>query len=193
MNRDDFFKFRLCFTGIVTIAIGSLLTWNYFNGGVPSHHLLADKDLPAISNAWGALLLPLLSWFLLYRIQKKAFEKNSRQTSSPQALKTELYGFLGALLFGILLSFFFASGYPDVCGYLVLALIPIAVLFPVYRAGCLLGFLLGMTVTFGAVLPTIVGTILNVAGLLLYQVIRPGLLFIVAKMAILKNPSAARR
>ncbi len=32
----------------------------YFNGGVVSHNLLAREDLPAISNWWGLLTVPLL-------------------------------------------------------------------------------------------------------------------------------------
>lgn len=35
-----------------------------------------------------------------------------------------------------------------------------AVLLPAYRAECLLGFVLGMTFVFGAVIPTLIGSIL---------------------------------
>ncbi len=33
MTEKMFFKTRLYFTGIVTIAIGSLLAWNHYHGG----------------------------------------------------------------------------------------------------------------------------------------------------------------
>jgi hypothetical protein len=71
-----FFKTRLYFTGTITIFIWLLLTWNYFHGGVPSHHILKRKDFPEIANWWGGLLLPLLTWFLLYRIQKRISSAN---------------------------------------------------------------------------------------------------------------------
>jgi hypothetical protein len=83
---------------------------------VPSHHILANKDLPTISNGWGALLLPLLTWFLLYRIQKRAFGNKNGYGQASKYLLSALYGLAGALLFGILLSTFFTFGYADVCG-----------------------------------------------------------------------------
>ena len=44
---------------LVTLLI---LLWEYFNGGVVSHNLLAREDLPAFSNFWGLLTVPLLFW-----------------------------------------------------------------------------------------------------------------------------------
>ncbi len=100
MNNKEFFTARLYFTATVTVAIWSLLAWNYYHGGIPSHHLLADENLPEVSNVWGGLLLPALTWFLLYRIQlriNRRSDKNSIETYSPIKM---VYGFAGALLFG---------------------------------------------------------------------------------------------
>ena len=58
MDEKMFSKKSLYITGIVTAGIWSLLLWDHFNGGVPSHHIMHQKDLPAISNWWGGLLLP---------------------------------------------------------------------------------------------------------------------------------------
>lgn len=195
MNKDKFFKIRLSITAAVTLAIWSLLAWNHYHGGVPSHHILAREDLPSFSNWWGGLLLPLLTWFLLYRIKKRLFPNN---VENPEALKSfnEIRnGFLGSLLFGVLLSCFFTLGYANVSGYMVIALFILALFFPIYRAEYLLGFVIGMTFTFGAVLPTGIGTLFALVGVVLYHLVRPGILLISSKLlpAILPNKNKADR
>jgi hypothetical protein len=182
MDKRKFFKLRLYFTGLVAIAIWALLAWNYYHGGVPAHHILANKDLPAISNWWSALLLPLLSWFLMYRIQERAFPDNQGDPHAQHLFRGELYGFAVALLFGILLSAIFTLGYPDIPGYMLLGLLLCAFFFPIYRPECLLGFVIGMTFTFGAVLPTVFGTLMGLAGVVLYLYIRPGIQYIASKL-----------
>jgi len=178
MNEKVFFKTSLYFTGIVTIGIWSLLAWNYYHGGVPSHHILHRQDLPAISNWWGGLLLPLLTWFLLYRIQKRLRHDNIEKSTVINRRTNILFRFTGALFFGILLSLFFNFGYPDISGYMLIVLFLLALFFPVYRAECLLGFVIGMTFTFGVVLPTAVGFILTLVGTVLYLYVRPVILYI---------------
>ena len=137
----------------------------------------------SISNGWGAVLLPLLTWYLLYRIQKRAFAKQDGYTQASHILLNGLFGWVGALLFGILLSAFFTFGYADVCGYMLVGLLPLALFFPIYRAEYLLGFVMGMTFTFGAVLPTGIGIILGFIGLVLYLSIRAGIRFTRSKFA----------
>jgi len=129
MNSHNFFKTRIYIVSLVSLAIWSLLAWNYFNGGIPSHHLLAREDLPSFSNAWGALLIPLLTWFLLYRIQLRLDRNRTAQVSS----KT-IYGFAGALLFGITLAVLFSLSIEHVPGYMVLSLPLMALFIPIYRA-----------------------------------------------------------
>ena len=173
MDEKVFFKTNLYFAGIVTIAIWSLLAWSHYHGGVPSHHILHREDLPAISNWWGGLLLPLLTWFLLYRIQKRLMRDNVEKSKVSKHLGNILYGFTGALFFGILLSVFFSFGYSDISGYMLSGPFLLALFVPIYRAECMLGFVLGMTFTFGAVLPTAVGSILALVGAILYLYVRP--------------------
>ena len=182
MNEKVFFKTRIYFTGIVTIAIWSLLAWDHYHGGVPSHHILHREDLPAISNWWGGFLLPLLTWFLLYRIQKRLMSDNIEVSKVSMRLANILYGFTGALFFGILLSVFFTFGYSSISGYIIIGLLLLALFFPIYRAECLLGFVIGMTFTFGAVLPTAVGSILALVGAVLYLYVRPSISFIVSRI-----------
>jgi hypothetical protein len=187
MNQKMFFKIRLYVTGIVTVAIWTILLWDHYHGGVPGHHILANEDLPEISNWWGGLVLPLLTWILLYRIQKRVIRHNNEKADTSTYLKYVLYGFGGALLFGILLAAFFTFGYPDISGYMVFALFPLALFFPIYRPECLLGFVIGMTYTFGGVLPTVVGSIFLLAGAVLYLLVRPGILYVVSKFTTITS------
>lgn len=178
MNEILSFKNRFFFTGILTLLIGSWLVWDYYHGGVPVHHLLHRGDLPGFSNWWGALLLPVLSWFLLYRIQKRESNKIGSQDCSHV-----VFGFLGALLTGVLFSILFSFGFEDVLGYIMLALFSIGLFLPTYRSEYLLGFILGITYVFGSVLPAIIGSVLALAGLLMHEVIRPVGLFLGSKIS----------
>jgi len=174
MNKSMFFKFRLYFTGMVTLAIWALLAWNFTHGGVPSHHMLAQEDLPSFSNWWGGLLLPLLTWYLLYRVQKRVPDG---------ALPLNVvYGFIGALVYGTLLATFFTFGNTDMSGLLFQGVFLLALFFPIYRSEYLLGFVLGMTYTFGAVLPTGIGAILALIGAGLYLFVRRGFLYVFSKL-----------
>lgn len=178
MKKNEFLITKVLITGLVSIAIWSLLAWYYFNGGVPSHHILAREDLPEISNWWGGILLPILTWLVLFRIQKRENLPKVNSNNFLQIPKKTWFSFMGALLLGISLSVFFTLGNEGMSGYLMLSVFAISLFFPVYRAECLLGFVLGMTFTFGAVLPTGIGSILAIIGFLIYNLIRPFLVFI---------------
>ena len=182
MNENSFFKIRVYFTGIVTIAIWMLLAWYHFHGGVPSHHILAREDLPEISNGWGGLLLPLVSWFLLYRVHQRLFKIKLEKSEVIKFPKEVLYGFAGALVFGIMLSIFFTLGLSDIPFYMMIGLLLSALFLPIYRAECLLGFIIGMTFTFGPVLPIGIGSILVLIGAAIYLLVRPVILFVISKL-----------
>jgi hypothetical protein len=178
MKKNEFLNTQILLTSLVSVAIWSLLAWYYFNGGVPSHHILAREDLPEISNWWGAILLPFLTWFVLFRIQKRENLSNEKRPKFLEIPKKVWVGFLGALILGLALSVFFTLGNEGMSGYLMLSVFLISLFFPVYRAECLLGFVIGMTFTFGAILPTGIGSILATIGFLIYNLIRPSLLFL---------------
>jgi hypothetical protein len=165
---------RLCFTFLVTLAIWALLLWDFYHGGVPSHHILQNKDLSKFSNWWGGLLLPLFTWLLLYRSQVRL----QKETSATTWTSRIIYAFVGALLFGVVLSIFFTIGNHEVPFYMILALLVLSIFLPIYRAECLLGFVLGMTYTFGGVLPIIIGTVLVLITGSIYLLLRPILHFL---------------
>jgi hypothetical protein len=181
MKTLSIFKAKIYFTGIISISIWGLLAWDYFHGGVPSHHILHREDLPEFSNWWGGILLPLLTWFLLYRIQKR---ENLTKIQSPFPIKV-IYGFLAALLFGVLLSIFFSFGNTEMPGYMVLGLPVLALFYPIYRAECFLGFVIGMTFIFGGVLPTGIGSIFAIIAFLIHKLVRPVGLYVVRLLKIL--------
>lgn len=155
---------RIIFTVASAALMILLLGWQHLHGGVPAHHFLARPDLPAISNWWGLLVLPILSWFMLGRIERRLREG--------AAAGTILTGFAGALLFGLVLAWCVDSGHGDVCNYMVLALAPLALFYPVHRAECILGFVVGMSFFIGAILPAIAGLIFAGMGALLFYGVR---------------------
>ncbi len=179
MNIALTLKNRILFTVIATLLSWTHLAWDYFHGGIPTHYLLHRKDLPGISNWWGAIVIPLLTWFLLYRIKSRVNDKNMNEV--PNKLNHVIYGFIGALLFGIILSFFFTIG-TDVPGYMMIGLFIISFFIPLYRAEHLLGFVLGMAYTFGAILPILIGSILLLIFIIDYGVVRAFIIYLISKI-----------
>lgn len=172
MTVQQIRRLRFFFTALVMLAEFAHLAWEHSHGGVVSHHLLNRPDLPAISNWFGAILLPALTWFLTGRIQKRillTFGGNGSAAMFPVGI---IVGFLGSLILGVLLSVAFTNGYETVAGYLFGSMLLAAVLLPVYRAEYVLGFVLGMTFTFGAVLPTAIGSILAVLSAVIHLLFR---------------------
>jgi len=178
MNEKAFYTTRLYFTAAITIAMWSLLIWDHFHEGVVSHHLLHRQNLPAFSNWWGGLLIPLLTWFLLDRVQKRT----AKQSTVFKVSANVLYAFGGALSFGILLSLFFTMGNTEVSFYMMVLLLCIALIFPIYRAEYFLGFVMGMIFTFGGVLPIIIISIVSLLAAVLYLVVRPAISFVILRI-----------
>lgn len=179
MQQSSSLKKRIYCTILVTVFIWTLLLWDYFHGGVTSHHLLQNKDLPSFSNWWSGILLPLLTWFLLYRSQVR-IAKEATSSALPSSF---IAYFVGALLFGIVLSVFFTLGNQDVPFYMIVGLLMLALFLPIYRSECFLGFVIGMTFTFGGVLPVLIGTILVLICSIMYLALRPMVLFVYSKIA----------
>jgi hypothetical protein len=176
--KQGFFRFRIWVTVIISIVLSSLLLWPYFHGGIPAHHFLADKTLPLISNAWGALVIPITTWFLLFRVEKRLF-KQSDAISFP---KNTLIGFLSALLFGLVLGIAVVYGFKTFLSYIPLIIFSLALFFPTYKAEYFMGFILGLTYFIGGVLPVVVGSIFLLISAVLYLLVRPLILRLVKKI-----------
>lgn len=162
---------RLVGTALALLAELIHLAWEHFHGGIIRHHILNRSDLPAISNAWGAVLLPLLTWYLIGRALKRvAPVEDGRPGRLPNQV---LFGFAGALLFGLLLSGSFALRQSALTEVLFQGMLLLALLLPVYRAECVLGFILGLTFVFGVVLPTAIASIVAMLSMLLHRGVYP--------------------
>lgn len=134
------------------------LSWEMLHGGVASHHFLARSDLPSISNWWGIILVPALAWFVAGRVQNRSASGIRNNCATFENVRRAMPAFAGALLYGGALAVSFAYGF-GIEQYLFFGLFAIGLFLPIYRGEYLLGFVLGMMVTFGAILPMIVGTI----------------------------------
>lgn len=172
MNTQSMNRVRMMLTAFVLLAESLHLTWEYTNGGVLRHHLLNRSDLPAISNWWGALLLPLLSWFLFGPLLRRVYAPVGPDQKSGQMPIAIIGGFVAALLYGLALATTFTLGYEDVTGYLFLGLFLLAVVIPLYRPEYILGLIYGMTFTFGAILPTIINLLIAAVSATLHFLVR---------------------
>lgn len=152
MNANCAANCRLVLTVAALCAELFHLGWEYTHGGVLAHHLLANPDLPAISNWWGALLVPLLTWWLVGRIGHSV---QARRRGLERGVIAPWTGVIGALVYGGALATAFSLGSPLV-NYLFFALPALALVVRAWRAEFVLGFVLGMTFVFGAVLPTLI-------------------------------------
>jgi len=169
---------KILITTIVAVFVLSLLLLEHFRGGVISHHLLARKDMPKISNWWGILIVPLITWILLTLIQKR----HKRSTHNQKSVsKQEIYGFIGAFVFGFIITVLFYNA-PELPGYLLLVTFVLALFIRIYRPEYYLGFILSMTYGFGGIIPVIFGLVLIAVYTIEYRYIRKGLLFILNKI-----------
>lgn len=146
----------------VTVAIAALLVGQHLTGGVPSHSFMAREDMPSISNWWGLLTLPLLTWLTLGNVA-------SRLERGAVTARAAVIGGVSAGLFGLLLAGSFSLGYAEIPRLQVRALPAIALFVPVYRAECLLGFVLALSYTFGGVLPLLIGSVFALIGAVAYE------------------------
>jgi hypothetical protein len=149
---------RLLLTGCALFAEILHLGWESTHGGVIAHHLLANPDLPAVSNWWGLLVVPLLVWFLVGRIERRAATL-VQDESRARFRSLTLVRFALALLWGAALALAFALGHPAV-SYIFFGAVAAAMCVHAWRAEYVLGFVLGMTFTFGAVLPLLIAALL---------------------------------
>jgi hypothetical protein len=158
MNQVLFRKIGLATLATISVVIWTLLIWQHFHSGVPSHSFMARKDMPSISNWWGGLILPLLTYFSIYRIQKRVFIEENKVVK-PKQMQSILLLFVAGLIYAGSMAYCFVTENEDINGILFQGLFIIAIIFPLYRAEFFLGFVIGMTYTFGAILPTFIASV----------------------------------
>jgi hypothetical protein len=185
-QKSSFKKIGLAVVAIVSIAIGALLIWEHFHSGVPSHSFMARKDMPSISNWWGGLLLPLLACFSFFRLQKRLFSTNENKIIESKQLQSVVLLFVAGLLYAGSMAYCFVTDKSEINGFLFQGLFILALIFPLYRAEFFLGFVIGMTYTFGAILPTFIASIFVGLSYIAHKLLYPFVLKIYRRSA-LKN------
>ena len=180
MNQVLFKKIGLAITATISVCILVLLIWEHYHGGVPSHSFMARKDMPSISNWWGALLLPVLSWFSIFRLQKRLFLGETKLVS-PQKLQSALLFFIAGLCYAGSMAYCFVTHREDINGVLFPVLFLFALILPLYRAEFFLGFVIGMTYTFGAILPTIIALVFVSISFMAHKYVYPFVLRVLGR------------
>ena len=174
------YKYPIIIAAFVLTALFVLR--EHFFGGVITHHLLADPELPGASNWWGLLTVPILTWIVVSLIGRR--QNNSDE--SKQNIKKDnvqiIKRFLIALGFGTLFSVLWEFRLEEILQYLILLPVAIAFFVRVHWPECLLGFVLGMMYAFGGILPILVGIVLMLLSFIAYKVIRGGILLIARKI-----------
>ena len=169
MNEKQLSQINFYFVGLVTLTIWSLLIWQYLHDGVPSHYLMQNPEFPELSNWWGALLLPVLSWGLLHRIKKRII--NSPTESRSLLTKQVIISLVISLTYGAMLSLSFLYGYAEISSVMFPGILFFALFFRVYREEFVLGFILSMSFVFGAILPILFGVLIATASAIVYFVV----------------------
>ncbi|WP_299988971.1 hypothetical protein [uncultured Pontibacter sp.] len=183
---------KVLLTGIVTVFVLSLLVWEHFQGGVASHHILQQQNLPAISNWWNGLMLPTLTWFLIGKTEKRIGKQSPQGQQTNNLQRQAIRLLITGLGLGLLIAASFTNGYSlflDSVPYIILVL---SLIIPIYYAEFILGFILSMTYTFGGILPTVFILILSAIGILTYRFIRPVIIKLTMKLKSSLNTSPNR-
>jgi len=168
MANRTIYRFLHYGLGLALLAAAIHLGWEYSHGGVRSHHLLARRELPAVSNWWGLLVLPVLGWIASRTAVHRA-------AHDERAASRSVAAFLGSLSVGATLSASFTMGYESFASGLFLTSLAAGLVLPTYRAEYMFGFVLGMTFVLGSVLPTIVALLAAAISAAAYFWVRPAL------------------
>jgi hypothetical protein len=192
IQSDNLKKLRLIITVIISILILGLLIWDYFHDGVPSHHILDQKNLPAISNWWSGILLPILTWILLGKIKSRIENQTKIDSQYKSAITRVLVRFSIGLVFGIILSVSFINNYKPFLDNVLYLLLILSFIAPIFFSEFILGFVLGMTYTFGAILPTAFILIMAAIGFVIYRFIRPLIMKLAKKIGNISTKSPNR-
>ena len=192
MQKQKLTKIKALIVSIVTFLIFGFLLWEHFHKGVTNHHVLRQQDFPSISNWWGGLLLPILTWFLLSRIEKRIDIQSLNAQQTNKFISKIFWMFLTGLVFGVLLSISFTNEYKPFLNNVLYILILLSFFIPIYYSEFILGFILGMTYTFGAIIPTVFILIIAVIGLMAYRFNRPIILRMTTRLGNSFNKSPNR-
>ncbi|MEM9301018.1 MAG: hypothetical protein AAGE01_02850 [Pseudomonadota bacterium] len=124
-----------------------------------------NPEWPPISNAFGLPTLPVLGWLVGLRFAAA----HGGRGVSPRAVA---FGPIVACGYAGAIAFAFTIGTEEIAGGFFFALFGLAFVLPLYRIECLAGFVLGMMLAIGAVLPVVVGGVIALVSLALNPLLR---------------------
>ena len=156
------------------------LLWEYFNGGVVTHYPLADASNPGISNWWGLLSFPALTWIALSIIEKRSSTEKGEAASS---IVFRHQYFLAGLTFGLMASLLWAFGQEEILQYVMLLPLVLSLFLRIYLPETTLGFVLGMAYTFGGILPIAFAVVIQMIGLLIHTLFNRGGKWLIRRFA----------
>jgi hypothetical protein len=154
----------------------ALLAWEYTHGGVVSHHFLDRRDMPAVFNWWGLVVLPVLGWLASWSVLRRA-------AVEPKALRKAFTAALGALLAGVAMSVSFITGHQQITSYVFFAALLSGLVLRTYRAEYVFSFVLGTAVVFGMVLPTIGALVAVGISAAFHLLVRPSFVWAIRRHA----------
>ncbi len=164
---------RLLFVLLIAAFAVLHLTLEMLTGGVRTHYPLMREDLPALSNWWGLLVLPLFGWIAHYFA-----EQENSGVGILGLRKVAFYRLVCGFAYGALIATGFELGLGQMPLYLLLGLLLGGIVYPLYRGELMLGLVMGMTYTFGAIIPTVLIGLLAIVSLITHNTAR----FVVAKL-----------
>ncbi len=169
-------------TSIAALIVTALfVAREYFNGGVITHHLLADKDMPGLSNWWGLLSITALTWIAVSLIKQRQNKATSLQADPEKNESPVFLRFFIALGFGILITILWEFRIESILPFVILLPVVVALFKPVHFPECLLGLVLGMMYAFGGILPIMAGIVLLLLSWVANKVVRRAVLFVFSK------------
>jgi hypothetical protein len=157
---------RIGITAIFTFLVWGHILWDFFHGGIPTHYLLHDDNLPGIPNWLGGIVFPLFTWFMLYRIHKRI---DIEVDVASESLRAVMMRFLLAMGVAIAISVFFSLEI-GLIEYIMPTIFVLAFVFPLYKSEHLLGWVIGSTFTFGAIIPMGFGSLFVLVFYIAYKV-----------------------
>jgi hypothetical protein len=89
------------------------------------------------------------------------------------AISNVIWIFMAGLVLGIVLAASFSYAFKPFLDNVLYILIVLSFFIPLYYAEFILGFILGMTYTFGAILPAVFILVIALIGWVTYRYIRP--------------------
>ncbi|WP_343485941.1 hypothetical protein [Allomuricauda sp. d1] len=155
---------RLIITLVITVLVWAHVLWDYTHGGIPVHYLFMNENMPPFPNWLGAIILPFFTWVLLYRIHKRVDAPDAKDT-----FRLAISRFFTALVVAGSIAICFELGI-EIPGFVLLGILGLGVALPLYKSEFLLGWVLGLSYTFGAMIP------------MLFAIVLAGVLFLFYKL-----------